>query len=391
MIGKIFPKSAGSFKNRIRYIFGCSKHDHAISKIKTIGGNYFSADPLPYLQAGDKSKIDEMIAEFDEIEKLRKLSIDSDKKIKPVFHAILSLKPGEYLSDRAWDQAGHQYMQDLGFTDANKYVMVLHEDTDQQHMHIVGNRIRFEEGFRMVSDSNERGVSIDSVSDIEDQYNLSKCPKPKETWGTAITHAEMKSAIAENDIPFKHKMIAKIAGCIERTNEVGGDMFTFVRLLRQQNVFIHLTKDENGQPKGIAYEHDGKIISGRQLKRSRLTWQKLTTQENIHYDPETLPDLEIEICRRAEGEFEVVATYSTRHYYIFYTRTRKYPITFKANPAEAAVIIALILALLLALFGISFAVCIAEAGSDFINYEPGMKLTREDFERYPEESINFEA
>ena len=391
MIGKIFPKSAGSFKNRIRYIFGCSKHDHAISKIKTIGGNYFSADPLPYLQAGDKSKIDEMIAEFDEIEKLRKLSIDSDKKIKPVFHAILSLKPGEYLSDRAWDQVGHQYMQDLGFTDANKYVMVLHEDTDQQHMHIVANRIKFEEGFRMVSDSNERSVSIGSVSDIEDQYGLEKCPKPKETWGTAITHAEMKSAIAENDLPFKHKMIAKIAGCIERTNEVNGDMFTFVRLLRQQNVFIHLTKDENGQPKGIAYEHDGKIISGRQLKRSRLTWQKLTTQENIHYDPETLPDLEIEICRRIEGEFEVVATYSTRHYYIFYSRTRKYPITFKANPGEAAVIIALILALLLALFGISFAVCIAEAGSDFINYEPGMKLTKEDFERYPEESINFEA
>ncbi len=377
MIGKIFPKSSGSFKSRIRYIFGCSKHDHAISKIKTIGGNYFSADPLPALLAGDKSKVDALVAEFDEIEKLRKLSIDSDKVIKPVFHAILSLKPGEHLSDLAWNKVAHQYMQDLGFTDATKYVAVLHEDTDHQHLHIVGNRIKFEEGFRMVSDSNERSVNIDAVSDIEDQYGLEKCPKPKETWGTAITHAEMKSAISENDIPFKHKMIAKIAGCIERTNEANGDMFTFVRLLRQQNVFIHLTKDENGQPKGIAYEFDGRIISGRQLKRSRLTWQKLTNQENIHYDPETLPELEIEICRRVEDEFEVVATYNTRHYYIFYSRTRKYPITFKTKTSDTKdieIAIAMILSLLLALFGIPFGVCVAQPGDNFIEYEPGRTL-----------------
>lgn len=80
MIGKIFPKSSGSFKKRIQYIFGYSKHDHAISKIKTIGGNYFSADPLPALLSGNKIKIDALVAEFDEIEKLRKLSIDSEKR-----------------------------------------------------------------------------------------------------------------------------------------------------------------------------------------------------------------------------------------------------------------------------------------------------------------------
>ncbi|MDO8407477.1 MAG: relaxase, partial [Pseudomonas sp.] len=39
MIGKIFPKSAGSFKNRLRYMFGCTKHDHEISGIRTIGFN----------------------------------------------------------------------------------------------------------------------------------------------------------------------------------------------------------------------------------------------------------------------------------------------------------------------------------------------------------------
>ncbi|WWL45138.1 hypothetical protein V5O39_04085 [Pseudomonas parakoreensis] len=84
---------------------------------------------------------------------------------------------------------------------------------------------------------------------------------------------------------MKHKMIAKIAGAIEATNAVDGDMFTFTRLLRKQKVYINLTLNEDGQPKGISFEFDGKYISGRQLKRSRLTWHKLTTQEGIHYDP----------------------------------------------------------------------------------------------------------
>lgn len=278
------------------------------------------------------------------------------------------------MSDIEWNNIAHQYMQCLGFTYANKYVAVLHEDTNHQHLHIVGNRIKFEEGFRMVSDSNERSISVDAVSDIEDLYALDKCPKPKETWGTAITHAEMKSAIAENDLPFKHKMIAKIASCIEKTNETNGDMFTFASLLRRQKVFIHLTLDETGQPKGITFENDGRMISGRQLKRSRLTWQKLITQENIHYDPETISDLEAEIQKRDEGEYEVVTTYSRRHYFFFVTKTRKYPITFKSKDEDLTAVITLILSLLLALFGIQFSVVIAEPGDYFIDYEIGKPL-----------------
>ncbi len=122
------------------------------------------------------------------------------------------------------------------------------------------------------------------------------------------------------------------------------------------------------------------MISGRQLKRSRLTWQKLTTQENIHYDPETISDLEDEIQKRVDGEYEVVTVYSKRYYYFFVSRNRKFPITFKAKPEDLALTVALILALLLALFGISFAVLVAEPGDDFIEYEPGKPLNLSDYE-----------
>jgi len=367
MIGKIFPKCSGSFEGRINYIFGLSKHDHAISKITLIDSNSVTPNPLPAIQAGDKSVVEAMVEEFDSVVKMRGMTIDSDKKIKPVFHAMLSLRPGESLTHDQWQQAVRMYMSDLGFVESCKYVAVLHEDTDHQHVHIVANRIRLEDGFKMVKDSEERTKTVDSVSRMEDTFGMVKSPKPSETWGIEISHAEVTAASKTGDIPFKHKMIAKVAGTIEKTRSMDGDMFMFVRLLRRQGVHIQLTMNDNGQPKGIVYELDGKKISGRQLKRSRLTWQKLITQEGIDYDPETISDLETEIARRDEGDTEAVVV--RYRYYIFTYGRRKLFIKFKSKEEDVAELIMTIIALLLALFGVKFQASLGKPASWYQEYK----------------------
>ncbi len=152
MIGKIFPKSAGSFKGRIRYIFGCTKHDHEISQIVTIDSNCISNDPLPALLAGREDDVLEMVREFDQVEILRRMSLDSEKAIKPVFHAMLSLRPGESLTGPQWRMAVRKYLDDLSFNENTKYIAVMHRDKDHEHVHIVANRISLDEGFPMVKD-----------------------------------------------------------------------------------------------------------------------------------------------------------------------------------------------------------------------------------------------
>ncbi|MFP3863165.1 relaxase/mobilization nuclease domain-containing protein [Pseudomonas capeferrum] len=382
MIAKIFPKSSGSFKKRIRYIFGCTKHDHAISEIRTISLNCLAADPLPSLQGGSEKGVLAMIAEFDQVETMRRMSVDSDRPIKPVFHAMLSLRPGEHLNDEQWAQAVQTYMHDLGFGEDNKYVVVMHRDTDHEHVHIVANRIHLDEDFRLVSDSNERAASMDSASDLEDMFGLSKAPRPTETWGTTFSHAEVKAATSENDIPHKARMIAKIAGCIERTQAEGGDMFTLVRHLRRQQVYIHLTKNEEGQPKGIAYEYAGKVISGRKLKRSRLTFHKLITQEGISYDPETIHELEIEIARRDQDDQNGV---EKRFVYVrFFSKTRRFDVKFEPKSKAEREIDALVEAIqrfLSAIFGIPFESKKEKERreSKYVEYYPDIALTRDMF------------
>ena len=350
MIGKITDKGIGSFRNRIEYIFGLRKHEHALTTIRTIGRNCFSPDPLRHGNDKDKVDVEGMIAEFDAVEKLRNNAIDSDRVIKPVWHAILALPPGEHLDDQQWHEAIEMYLADLGFSDLNKWVAVLHGDTDHEHVHIVANRIRLDEEFSMVKDSNERSRSCDSTSRIEDHFGLSKAPAPTETWGTAISRNAMEAADREGTTPLKHRMIAKIAGAVEATQAQGGDMFMLIQLLRQQRVYVHFTKNNDGQPTGISYEHQGTIISGRKLKRSRLTFQKLTTQEGIQYDPETFPALETEAARRDAESQERIRVF----YLVLRARNRRAIRLSIAvqNQKELEATIKLIIAALLALFGI---------------------------------------
>ncbi|WP_458730083.1 relaxase/mobilization nuclease domain-containing protein [Pseudomonas brenneri] len=350
MIGKITDKGVGSFRNRIEYIFGLRKHEHALTTIRTIGRNCFSLDPLRHGNDRDKIDVEGMISEFDAVEKLRNNAIDSDRVVKPVWHAILALPPGEHLDYDQWREAIEMYLSDLGFTDLNKWVAVLHGDTDHEHVHIVANRVRLDEEFSMVRDSNERSRSCDSTSRIEDHFGLSKAPAPTETWGTAISRNALEAAEREGTVPLKHRMIAKIAGAVEACQAQGGDMFLLVQLLRRQRVYVHFTKSQDGQPKGIAYEYNGTIISGRKLKRSRLTFQKLIQQEGISYDPETFPSLEIEAARRdAEREERV------RIYYIVLRAKNRRPLrlSFPARKQkELEDTIKAIIALLLSLLGI---------------------------------------
>ncbi|POA83705.1 relaxase [Pseudomonas sp. FW305-E2] len=380
MIGKIFPKSAGSFKGRIRYIFGCTKHDHEITGIRTIDSNCLSPDPLPGILAGDETDVLEMIREFDSVEAMRRMSIDSDKLIKPVFHAMLSLRPGESLTTAQWRTAVQTYLSDLGFDETNQFVAVMHQDKDHQHVHIVANRIRLDDTFSMVKDSNERSISLESVSRIEDRFGLTKAPKPKDTWGVSITHAELQASIRDNDLPLKHKMIAKIAGAIETTNAVQGDMFDFVRALRKQKVYIHLTLNEDGQPKGISYEFDGKHISGRQLKRSRLTWQKLTTQEGIKYDPETIRGLQIEIARRDSEEQERARLYYFEFIPLSGRRRKPIYIKFTARDYQVQKLIKQILEIIEALFDTTFKSQECRLKRSYIEYSPGTPLSIRDEE-----------
>ncbi|MHA4807073.1 relaxase/mobilization nuclease domain-containing protein [Flavitalea flava] len=121
------------------------------------------AEVLNYSQCyGDK---EELIRQFQEVRKLR-------PGIKePIMHITLSLPRGETRGKGDWVDFARDCAEAMEFSH-NQYVVVLHKDTAQQHIHIVVNRIGFYK--KTVSDSFSKGRIADYSRASEIKHGLIK-------------------------------------------------------------------------------------------------------------------------------------------------------------------------------------------------------------------------
>lgn len=89
---------------------------------------------------------------------------------KPVWHNSLRLPVGESLMDEKWNSIAIRYMQRMGFTNAHQYCLVMHDDDEGQHIHIVGNRIGVDGNLYL--GQNENLISTKIISEIEQEFGL---------------------------------------------------------------------------------------------------------------------------------------------------------------------------------------------------------------------------
>jgi len=288
MISRKFPNESGSSKTRVEYVFG-KGHEHKCDQVEFVGGNVFGSTP------------DELIEELDTPCHLRKAATGKESG-KCHTHYMLSLAPGESLHVHEWRKILFKTMTALGYTDDHRFFGELHNNTEKQHMHICGNRISMRD-FKLLPEGNDYEILMNVCREIEQEHGLQVVPMPHETFGVNLTREEVEASQKSGEVAWKHKLIARVATALERTQENGGNMLDFIKLLKKSEIGVELTTDKAGKPTGISYKFEGKSISGRQLKRSRFTWQNLTRREGIHYDESMLPELRKAVrTRDAEPE-----------------------------------------------------------------------------------------
>jgi len=87
-----------------------------------------------------------------------------------VFHASLSLAPGEHLKTEEWARVTEDFTREMGFEDT-AWVAVLHQDKpDQEHVHIVASRVDIQG--QTVRDWNDWKRGEDLVRGYEKEYGL---------------------------------------------------------------------------------------------------------------------------------------------------------------------------------------------------------------------------
>ncbi|QLF20667.1 relaxase/mobilization nuclease domain-containing protein [Pseudomonas aeruginosa] len=306
MISRKFPNESGSSKTRVEYVFG-KGHEHKCDQVEFVGGNVFGSTP------------DELIEELDTPCYLRKAATGKESG-KCHTHYMLSLAPGETLNVHQWRKILFKTMAALGYTEDHKFFGELHNNTDHQHMHICGNRISMSD-FKLLPESNDYEILMNVCREIEQEYGLHVVPMPHETFGVNLTREEVEASQKSGEVAWKHKLIARVATALERTQEAGGNMLDFIKLLKRAEVGVEITTEKGGKPTGITFQFEGKSISGRQLKRSRFTWQNLTRREGIHYDESMLQDLQRVVKTRDAEPEEKPGPKPTAHQGLLVTST----------------------------------------------------------------------
>jgi hypothetical protein len=237
MIGK--QTKGRGFRGALNYVLG---KDGA----EIIGGNMLGQDAR------------ELAAEF-----------SGSRQLKPnlsrvVYHASLSLPPGESLSDSRWGEVSDRYMEGMGFKGA-QYVAVKHTDTDHAHIHIIASRVRLDGS--VVSESHDYRRSETLVRGIEKEFGLFQAPPSRDAASRAPTSGELHKGLREKKPSMKLTLqhVINQAACERPT------MGAFVSSLESKGVEVIPNIAKTGRITGISFRFDGEMMKGSDLGRS-FTW-----------------------------------------------------------------------------------------------------------------------
>jgi Relaxase/Mobilisation nuclease domain len=126
------------------------------------------AEVLAYNQCfGDKYELAE---QFRDVRKLSK------RVEKPVLHLSLRLAPGETLTQNQWIEIGREAAKEFQVQN-NQYIIVLHKDTKEQHIHIVANRVGFDG--KVAKDNNSYLRMAKLCRRLEKEYHLQQVLSPR--------------------------------------------------------------------------------------------------------------------------------------------------------------------------------------------------------------------
>ncbi|WP_447857844.1 relaxase/mobilization nuclease domain-containing protein [Enterobacter ludwigii] len=92
---------------------------------------------------------------------------------RPVWHTSLSLPKGETLTDKEWRAVAESYLTKMGFDiDNHQYLIVRHKNTDQDHIHIIANRIGLDGS--VWHGRHEAFKSIEACQQVEKEFLLNR-------------------------------------------------------------------------------------------------------------------------------------------------------------------------------------------------------------------------
>ncbi|ECE4759462.1 relaxase [Salmonella enterica] len=251
-------KTGRSFKNRIDYIL---KDDHSF-----ICSN----------MSADKNNVSDLTDEFKAVSSFRQ-----DIK-KPVFHAFLSLPKDEKLTDEKWQEIAKDYLKEMNIDiEKHQYICVRHKDTDQDHIHIVANRVGLDGSVWHGQHSAFNTIAACERLEVKHSLTITQSLKGQKSEVSAPTKAEIEQALRTGEKPARLVLQASLQAAMAGKP----DLSTFVERLQAVGIEPAFNVASTGNVAGVSFgikNNEKNIFFKGSSLGKKFSWN--TIKGKVKYD-----------------------------------------------------------------------------------------------------------
>ncbi|HDR1999134.1 TPA: relaxase/mobilization nuclease domain-containing protein [Escherichia coli] len=247
-------KPGRSFKNRVDYIL---KDDH---------------DFICSNMSSDYNNVSDLTDEFKIVSSFRQ-----DIK-KPVFHAFLSLPKNEHLTDEQWQEIAKDYLKEMNIDiEKHQYICVRHNDTDQDHIHIVANRVGLDGSVWLGQHSAFNTIAACERLEIKHNLTITQGLKGQKSEVSAPTKNEIEMALRTGEKPARLVLQASLQAAMTGKP----DLETFVERLQAVGIEPRFNVASTGNVAGVSFSVNDIAFKGSQLGK-KYSWN--TIKGKVKYD-----------------------------------------------------------------------------------------------------------
>ncbi|MEZ9657908.1 relaxase/mobilization nuclease domain-containing protein [Vibrio sp. 10N.261.52.F3] len=211
----------------------------------------------------------------------------------PVWHCSIALPKGERLSTDRWDRVVNRFLEEMGIdTGKHQFVAVRHNDTDNDHVHIVASRIGLNS--KVWHGKNDVFNAIEATQALEKEFGLTLTAGYFEldANGKKVRRATAKKKAKPQEIQMsartgeapKRLVLQQV---IDEATSSKTDVFSFIEQLQCAGVIVRPNVAKTGRLNGFSFELDGIPFKGSDLGDDYKWKDTSKLKNNISYEQNT--------------------------------------------------------------------------------------------------------
>ncbi len=171
-----------------------------------------------------------------------------------VMHTSISFAHQDIVNNDLMMHIGRDYVEKMDMQE-HQYLIVRHQDTRHEHMHIISNRIGF--NGEVASDRWCKNRAAHACDELEEKYGL-----------TIARYQQNKKDVRLDKVPVMKRVKEEIRGAVQEGLDRGvDDLDEFIEGLSVKKIEVKIKKQSTGRINGISFEKDGLAFKGSAISK----------------------------------------------------------------------------------------------------------------------------